>query len=74
MKEFPLRGDSAPTAGQRYLAGMQQWNPVRKGLIFQSGFYAVTAPASGSSTKTAFVLNAKSHTQRNLNNISATHV
>jgi hypothetical protein len=67
MKESPLRGDSAPTAGQRYLTGMQQRSPVRKGLIFQSGFYAVTAPASGSSTKTALVVNAQSHTQGSLN-------
>jgi hypothetical protein len=49
---------------------MQQRSPVRKGLIFQSGFYVVTAPASGSSTKTAFVVNAESHTQRKLNNYS----
>jgi 6-pyruvoyltetrahydropterin/6-carboxytetrahydropterin synthase len=32
-------------------------------LIFQSGFCAVTVPASGSSTKTAFAVNAESHTQ-----------
>jgi 6-pyruvoyltetrahydropterin/6-carboxytetrahydropterin synthase len=61
MKESPLRVNSAPTAGQRSLTRMQQQNPVRRALIFQSGFCAVTALASASSTKTAFAVNAESH-------------
>jgi 6-pyruvoyltetrahydropterin/6-carboxytetrahydropterin synthase len=63
MKESPLRGPSAHTAGQRYLAGMQEQNPVRAASIFQSGFCAVMETALGSSTKTAFAVNAESHIQ-----------
>jgi len=64
MKKSPLRGPSAHTAGQRYLAGMREQNPVRAGSIFQSGFCAVTETALGSLTKTAFAVNAESHIQK----------
>jgi hypothetical protein len=71
MKESLLRGNSAPIAGRRYLAEMQQQNPVRTVLIFQSGFYAVTTPASGSLTKTASAVNAESPIKGSPNKINA---
>jgi 6-pyruvoyltetrahydropterin/6-carboxytetrahydropterin synthase len=48
---------------------MQQQNPVGMRLIFQSGFCAVTVPASGSSTKTAYAVNAENRTQERLSSV-----
>ena len=69
MKESPLRADFAPVAGLKSLSGPQP-NPMRGGLISQSGFCAVTAPASGSSTKTAFAVNAESRIRRKQSSFS----
>jgi hypothetical protein len=67
MKVFSWKGDSVIIAAWRC--------PNRslrnsKALILQRGLFAVTAPASASSTKKESATSAENHTQENRNRIN----